>query len=212
MITVRRQIELETIFLIAITAGVSMFFVTYRNNYQPEFNIVSGIPSQAIETKVVSSKMTVSSQISPDGTKKLIMKKTENQDKSMTYDFSTADEDGANEKLIYTKVFDSSGNMTIPFNTWSPDNQYFFIQEGVGGNKSIFVFKANGDQFAEGEIYLDAADLFKNRDTGNNFDEATGWASETLIIINTEKPDGTKGPSYWFEVPSKAIIQLSTEF
>lgn len=208
MITLRRQIELESIFLVSIVAAFSLFFVIHRNNnYQSSFSIVSGIPSMSAPTEIVTSKITISSQISPDGTKKVIMKATQNSDDSTkTYDFFTADGDDANEQHVFSKTLDSPKSMTIPFNTWSPDNQHFFIRENTGDNKDIFVFKASGAPFTGAETYLDVTDLFKKRNTGNNFSEATGWASESLIIINTT------GPSYWFEIPSKAIIQLSTEF
>lgn len=212
MLTLRHQLELETIFLVTMTAAVSLFFVMHKNNYQSQFSVASGMPSIQIPTEVITSKITVSSQISPDGTKKVIMKVTQNPDNTKTYDFSVSDENGANEQYSFTKTLDSSRSMAIPFNAWSPDNKYFFTEQNTGGNKNAFVFKATGAPFADAETYLDATDLFKQKNTGNNFSEATGWASESLIIINTTKPDSTKGPSYWFEVPSKAIIQLSTEF
>lgn len=213
MITVRRQLELESVLLLTMTAAVSLFFVIQRNNsYQPQFSLASGVPSVSIQAEVVSPKVTVSSQISPDGAKKLIMKVTENNDNTKTYDFSVSDENGSNEQFIFTKILDSANSMTIPFNTWSPDNKYFFIQQDTGDIKGVFAFKATGATFANGETFLDVTDLFAKAATGNNFGEATGWASETLIIINTVKSDNTKGPSYWFEIPSKAIIQLSTEF
>lgn len=213
MVITRRQIELETIFLVMLAAGISLFFVIRKNNYQSRFSIASGIPSSiSVPTEAISPKVTISSQISPDGAKKVLMKITENSDNTSTYDFSTADENGANEQNVFTKILDSSKNMTIPFNTWSPDDKYFFIQENLGNNKKIYVFEANGALFLQGEPFLNLTDEFVKKNTGNNFDEATGWASETLIIINTKKPDGKKGFSYWFEIPSKAIIQLSTEF
>lgn len=211
--TTRHQIELESVFLISIVAAASLFFVVQRNNnYQPQFDIASGVSSMAVSTEAISTEVIVSSQVSPDGTKKIVMKATRNPDNTLTYDFSVSDGEGANEQYIFTNTVDSSKSMTIPFNTWSPDNKYFFIQENVGNNKNIFVFNTLGSQFEGAEAYLDATDLFKRANTGNNFDEATGWASESLIIINTKKENGKKGYSYWFEVPSKSIIQLSTEF
>ena len=117
-----------------------------------------------------------------------------------------------NENYIFSKTLDTEKYMTIPYNTWSPDNRYFFIQENAKEGESIFAFKATGEAFSDTEQHFDVTDLFKKRNTGNNFSEATGWGSESLIIINTTKEDGTKGPSYWFEVPSKAILILATEF
>jgi len=213
MITVRRQVELETVFLITMAAAVSLFFVLYRNNNsQGQFNIISSIPFVSVPAEAISPQVSVASQISPDGTKKVIMKITENSDGTKTYDFSTSDENGTNKQYIFTKTLDSLSNMSVPFNTWSPDDKYFFIRESIAGNKGILVFNGSGISFADAESYLEAVDIFNQKNTGNNFDEATGWASETLIIINTKKQDGSKGFSYWFEIPSKAIIPLSTEF
>jgi hypothetical protein len=212
MVITKRWVEVESLFLITMIVAGSLYFVIQRNNHQSQFNIASSMPSIPAKTEVVSSKMTISSQISPDGVKKVIMKKIENSDNTVTYDFSTANEDGTSVQNIFTKTLDSSKDMIIPFNTWSPDDKHFFIEENAGSSKDIFVFKADGSQFAGGEIYLDATDLFNKVNTGYNFDVATGWASESLIIINTTKPDNSKGPSYWLEIPSKVIIQLSTEF
>lgn len=212
MIAIRRHAELETIFLLAMVAAGSLFFVVYKNNNYKMFNINSSNSSVLVPTEVLTPEVTTSSQISPDGTKKVIMKTTQDRDGTKIYDFFVSDENVSNEKHIFTKTLDSLSSMSIPFNTWSPDDKYFFIQGNISGSKNVLVFSAMGVPFAEKEPYLEAVNLFNQKNTGNNFDEATGWASETLIIINTKKQDNTKGQSYWFEIPSKAIIPLSTEF
>jgi len=206
--TTLRKVELESIFLISIVAALSLFFVVQRNNKGVSVPIVS-INSPLAKP---DPQQNVFSQISPDGTKEVIMKIARNSDDTSAYSFYTADGSGANEKYIFEKMLEKEEGMTIPYNTWSPNNQYFFIEENAKEGKSIFAFKADGEAFSEGEVYFDVTDLFKKKDTGNNFSEATGWASESLIIINTTKEDGSKGPSYWFEVPSKAILILATEF
>lgn len=218
-IKLRQQLEMETIFLISLAALISIFLIVQRNNNQQKFHILSGVPAIEITsaptvTPTVSPipKVAITSQVSSDGAKKVIMKVTHNADTTQTYTFSSADGSGNNEQVIFSKTLDSTKSMLIPFNTWSPDNQYFFIQENDKEGNQVFIFKALGTPFADGIAYLDATSLFKLRNTGYNFTEATGWASPTLLILNTTKQDNTKGPSYWFEVPSKAILQLSTEF
>lgn len=205
--TTTHKIELESFFLISLVAAVSLFFVVQRNN---QFNV----PVVSINSPLVTPapQQNVFSQISPDGNKKVVMKIDRNKDDTQTYSFYTSDGDGINEQFIFDKTLDKAKYMTIPFNTWSSDNQYFFIQENAENGKRIFAFQASGEPFSETEKYFDVTDLFRKKETGNSFVEATGWASESLIIINTTKENGSKGPSYWFEVPSKAIIQLSTEF
>jgi len=211
MTTLKRKIEIEAIFLIGIAVIVGIFFAVYGSNYKQQFSVPLKTHQMPI-VKTTLAKVTVSSQISPDGTKEVVMKITQNPDNTKTYNFSVVDVGSSIETHIFTWISDPLKSMLIPFNTWSSDNQYFFVEQSTAGTKSVFVFKANGSPFTNGANYLDVTDLFVKANTGNNFDEATGWASGTLIIINTVNTDGTKGPSYWFEVPSQAVIQLSTEF
>lgn len=209
--TTTHKIELESIFLISIVAAASLFFVVQSNNQGLSVPAVL-MNSPLITIPATAPKQNIFSQISPDGTKKVIMKIFSGNDNAKTYTFYTTDDSGINEQFIFEKTLDTTANMTIPFNTFSPDNKYFFIQKNSEAGISILAFQTSGEPFSGTEAYFDVTDLFKKKETGNNFKEATGWASESLIIINTAKGDGTKGPSYWFEIPSRAIIQLSTEF
>ncbi|MDO8658412.1 MAG: hypothetical protein Q7K55_06730 [Candidatus Levybacteria bacterium] len=223
MITISRKLELETISAITLAAFLGIFLAMYNNNHRPKFSTFSIIPvMQEDQTSTASSlpaapvlpKPQITSQISSDGIKQVIMKTTYNKDDTQTYTFSTTDGVSASEQIIISKTLDNTKTMSIPFNTWSPDNKYFFVQEQTkdGAVTGALVFKALGEPFSIEEKYFDVTDLFNKRNTGNNFSQTTGWASETLIIINTTTPTNAKGPSYWFEIPSKAIIQLSTEF
>ncbi len=214
--TIKNQIELETIFFIAAAAFLGIFFA-WRNNQisrQQSHLAIPIVAENKTQTVIVPNsnpilKIDTASEISPDGTKKLDMKTTHNTNGTLTYVFTTTDELGANNQQLYTTIVKGSENMSIPFNTWSPDNQYLFIQKN--GNNAL-VFKASGEPIASGQAYFDVPDLFKAQVKKDIFSRATGWASPTLLIINTITQDNTKGFSYWFEVPTKAIIQLATQF
>ena len=155
----------------------------------------------------------VTSQSSSDGTRQLIMTATLNSDGTHTYTFSTTDDSHQDKQFVFTKTLDQTRTMAIPFNSWSPDNKYFFILEQTAGkDTATLVFPSSGVPFSTGEKYLDASDIFTKKGTGHRFDQATGWASNSLILINTTSDSGTKGPSYWLELPSLAVIRLSTTF
>lgn len=214
--TIRHQIELETVFSIIVAASLSSFFVWRSNqNYQTQFHVaVPVIAANNTQTAIAPIldpvlKMDTASQVSPDGTKKLVMKTAHNTDGTLTYVFTTTDGSGTSEQQLYTATVKGSESMSIPFNTWSPDNRFLFIQKN--GTQAL-VFKATGEPIAPGQAYFDVPDVFRERSINNTFHEATGWASPTLLIINTITADNSKGPSYWFEVPTKAIIQLSSQF
>ncbi len=214
MTTRVNKIEFESIILILIAAMISGFFVLMRSNSR--FNLGSLAVTQQLTQPTPSPtpvpKTATVSQVSSDGKKKLIMKVITNSDYTQTYTFFAQDINGTNQQFIFKQTVEATDTMGIPFNSWSPDDKYFFIVKHSPTKEDVLVFNSSGVPFSQTESYYDATDIFNNKETGYVFDEATGWASETLIIINTKAKDGSKGPSFWFEVPSKAVIQLSTEF
>lgn len=211
--TIRRQIE--TISFIGMAIFLGSFFVWRHNqNFQKQFHIISPIVAEnktPIITPVINLvvKIDTAEQISPDGAKKLVMKTTHNANGTLTYEFTTVDTTTNNQQPLYTATLTGSESISIPFNTWSPDNKYVFIQKD--GNRAL-VFKASGGQIVTDQMYLDVLDTFTTKGIKDTPAETTGWASPTLLIVNTTTTDNTKGSSYWFEVPTQAIIQLASQF
>ena len=150
------------------------------------------------------------SEISPDGTKKVIMSVTSNA-YTKTYSFSTANEDGSSAHRIYIAT-SSAQAFSIPFNTWSPDDRYVFLTDKTASGEAALAMRADGEPFGDGEPFMNVSSIFTERNLGNTYKETIGWASNTLLIVNSTAPDGAKGPSYWFEVPNKAVIELSSQF
>ena len=207
--TRRQQIKLATVSFIIIAIFLSSYFVWRSNqNFQNESR-ASTPPKIIVPSVNPILKIETASQISPDGTKNLKMKKIPDSDGSYAYVFTVTDGSGANEYALYTAKVQNPENLSIPFNTWSPDNKYLFIQKNENG---ALVFKANGEPIISGKTYYDVGEIFTDKIKNVSPSLVTGWASPTLLIVNTVKEDNIKGPSYWFEVPSKAIMQLSSQF
>lgn len=216
MNTTRHQRDIEIVSFIVFAAFIGMFFVwrEYQKTQQQLHINVPVITNNNIQAAVIpttspTSTVENASQISSDGTKKLHIKTSYNTNGTQTYVFSTIDISTNHETSLYTTTASESERMSIPFNTWSPDNKYLFI---LKNDTDAMVFNASGEPFANDEAFLSITDLFKNKSTGNTIREVTGWGANSLIIVNTLKPNNEIGPSYWFEVPSKAVIQLSTLF
>jgi len=215
MIKLKHLLEVEAISFISIAAVVSTVLVIHNNQNKQNFYIINPVnqtnnaQADTLPSPTPLPQDDVVSQISPYGTKKVTLTIKHNADGAKTVVITTQDSSGNNQQQIYTTNIGATDTISIPFNTWSPNDKYFFV---VKNNTDVMVFNASGAAFPDGEAYLDASDAYNQKNTGFTFQEATGWASETLIIINTTTSDNQKGPSYWFEVPSKAVIRLSTEF
>lgn len=208
-----KPLEFEAILFVIIGAVVGFYFV-HAQNKPDQFANQATIYSQAAEPSKEEPLQTVPSvsptapmsQISSDGTKKVTVQIEENTDATRTFTISTDD-----KKAIFSEKLNVGESISLPFNSWSADNRFFFIKETTREGTSILVFKADGQPFADGEAYLDLTGTFRAR-VGDTFDVATGWAEDDLIVINTKLTDGTQGSSYWFAVPSKAIIPLAVQF
>jgi len=216
--TTRHIIEVDTFFLLAIGIAFGALVAVYNAHKPPQRSsfIMPVIGSNqneaqtATPTPSLPSKVETSSQVSPDGTKTLFMTTTTHTGGSKTYVVS-AGSDSQKEQL-YTTTLSPSESMSIPFNTWSPDNAYVFLSMSTASGSSALVMRSDGKGFTDSQPFFDIGALFLEKNTGTMYQETTGWASDTLLIINSTSSNGEKGPSYWFEVPSKAIIQLSTLF
>lgn len=200
---------------IIAVSGFSVWRVNRANSGQLSNVIVAGYTTPAATVPVVSNpviKTDTTSQPTPDGTKKVVMNTTHTTN-TLHYVFTTTNGSGGNiqplfEETVQTSMSATEG-MSIPFNAWSPDDKYVFIQKNDG---DALVFNGAREEIVPGQRYLDVKNLFNAAGKKDTYQETTGWASPTLLIVNTTSPDGTKGSSYWFEVPSKAIIQLSSSF
>lgn len=142
---------------------------------------------------------------SADGSMKIVMKKTSVGGDRISYSFFISEISGNSEKLIFTKALSLGSAMSIPQNTWSPDNKYLFLKENDGAFSSFFVFKADGQNFSDGSAYINITDLYIKRGITYSLKDVTGWDSDTLLHVLTS------GPSFWFEVPSSSFIQLATK-
>jgi hypothetical protein len=141
-----------------------------------------------------------------EGKMKLIMRTSPKEDGFLTYTFFIFD--GEKEYSIFTK--DAKKNVfVVPSNSWSPDGSYVFLIDTTSVPEQVLIFNASGEAFADGEMYLDVTALFAVSKKEHIFDTATGWDSRGLLHLRTKNQDGTKGPSYWFDVDSRTFIELS---
>ncbi|HYK08952.1 MAG TPA: hypothetical protein VEW42_05630 [Candidatus Eisenbacteria bacterium] len=214
--TTIRKIELESVslFLLATIFGV-VFAMYYNHSAKPRsvFSLpVMDVFATPTPTPPPTPKVETFSNVSPDGTKKLTMTVTPHATTSKTYAFSVSNADESNPQSIYSINLPIDETMNIPFNAFSPDDKFLFLEHNTRDGNEAFVFRASGDPMTDTKQYFNAPAIFIAHQTGNTYQETTGWASETLLIINTTLSNGDKGPSYWLEVPSKAVIQLSTQF
>ena len=238
MIVIKKYIGLEALLFVIVGASVGLYLITYVKSQPVQFHsdaaftssqqvttppttslqatqtpVKTTIPSKTQKTSTTIALTTPiitnsTSQISSDGTQTVTVQTVQNKYGTQTDNIFTANE----TVPLYSKTLSQGESINIPYNTWSPDDKYFFLQDTTAAGQAILVFQANGQPFANGQTYLNVTDAYKNYGSNDIFDQATGWAANNLIIIITKAPDGTEGTSYWYEVPDGSIIPLATKF
>lgn len=180
--------HLKLIFSVLGTAAAAIALVFLVNFSTSTQNGQSSpvIPEyvQAQEPEVIELN-----QISPDGSENVVMKQTTTAE-GKQYVFTS------NAGATFTTTQPKDTQVSIPFNTWSPDNEDFFIK--IGNDYTV----VNSDGST-----LTIIDKFIEKYPNFVFQEATGWAAPNLIILNA-----VDGPSFWFNATTGAITQLSTKF
>jgi len=171
--------------------------VTKDNSYSPP--VVKA--DELLETMVGS----------PDGKLSLKMRE-EKGETDTTYSFMIMDLVKGSEKEIFWKKVPLGTTLSIPLNTFSPDDKYIFLKETGEGGIGYLLLSASGTPLDKDALTLEISGLFLDKYPDYIITDVTGWGGVNLIVINTDKSDGGTGPSFWFDVSSHSFIQLSTRF
>ncbi len=220
------KIELFAILLIAI--GIVWEFIMPSQSKFPVSRIVTVPVAQATltpnpkvnaqfmldPTKVITPTTVptqTASQISPDGTKELYLTTTSNPDGTKDYVLTSENADGSNKQTVYT-ASESASVISIPFDTWSPDDKYVFVIRTFDNQTNALAMREDGQPITTNQHYINITKLFSAQNTNFTYDQTTGWASDNLLIINTKAAAGTQGTSYWFDVTNESFTPLATKF
>jgi hypothetical protein len=163
----------------------------------PVFELTPG-PSMVVEVEAPNGKATLilREKRVVEGTKWLL---------------SVKGEEGT-EKEILTKILPSGSSLSIPYNTFSPDNKFVFLKETSPGGVSYLVLATSGAPLTKDTQGLEIVSLFTQKYPNFKITDVTGWGGPTLVVINTDNQDGTIGPSFWFDVGSRSFIRLTNRF
>lgn len=199
-----------------LVVGVTITgFTIYKNNNKSSIS-VRPIPSNNSANSAIVSAQAASltenkfEAHSADGEVNAILEEKPSGESSTSYSLYSCDMKCSNKTLLFQQTLQSGEKLELPFNAWSPDNKYVFIVKKSSAGKSYLVFKASGEAFSDSAPFIDVSTIFAEKQPTLILKDVTGWDSETLLHVFTNSQDGSNGPSFWFEVPSGALIQLGS--
>lgn len=209
MVLRQSKLLLTLCFLLALAGaviGVTLYFGKQKAVSQ---NGTKAIPPSFAD--VIPGPKTTTIE-APNGKMSLIFK--EEKTKDGTVDTFSTQADGSTTSIqIYSETLAAGTTLSVPYNTFSPDNKYLFLKRTSTAGVDYFVLKTDGSDLSKDEKSIDFMNLFNQKFSDNHLaTDATGWGGMNLIVINTDNPDGSVSHSYWYDVTSNSFIPLSTRF
>lgn len=208
----RTRTIIELIVVTLIVACLSAIgFIEYGKGTQisavPAFIPVAAVPTPTDNPQPI---LQTTSMESPEGSRVLTLERVEHAG-SVSHSAYTIDPSSGKRYDIIS--FDTQyQDLSIPYNTWSPDTLYVFLKETTSTKSAFLVFQSMGGNFANGNHALSINDEFAADVQGFEIKDVTGWASPTQLIVNTRSLDSDAKVSFWFDVPSQTFTQLGTYF
>ncbi len=204
--------ESKTLFFIIVATGIILAFLT-QQSYRLDSRVFSTLPDFLTPTPtiIIPGPIQTTLMDSPDGTRALTMEKQQIKD-NVKYSFFTSIKSEKTKQLIFRKEGVLSQNLSIPHNTWSPDNIYFFLKEATPTVNNYYVFFTSGNSFSDSSEYLNIQSLFTEKVSDYTILDVTGWAAPNLLIVNAKKNQSERKVSFWFNVTNQSFILLGTYF
>jgi len=207
MITARHSIE--TFFIILVGTALALFITVQRNNTTNRSLYSSAAVPQASTPLPIEAPAgpVVSVMDSPEGSKTLTVEALHNE-----YTVFTSVKAEGNKQAVFQKDEPVGQVLAIPYNTWSPNAVFFFLKEESSGATDYLVFRADGTSFSNGAPNLSIQQFFKDKVSSYVIEDVTGWADNTLLIVNVKSIEGDSRVSFWFDMTSQTFTRLSTYF
>lgn len=189
-----------------LLAGLTFFgsFRVKTGTSQPESFASTLIPPEVKEISV--------DVLSPNEKATLTMKVLKMVDGAISQKFFISTDSGKENLEIYSQVSDPESQILIPYNTFSPDNKYIFLKIGDVESPKYITLRSDGKNIKGDEKSVEITSLFYEKYGDFVIMDVTGWAGNSLIIVNTNFKDGRIGPSFWFDLSNLSFTQLSARF
>ncbi len=162
---------------------------------------------EAKDVKEVSSLIKLTEASNLDGSKRLVGT-SELKEGKVKYVFTVIDSTKKEKIILFETYVDRQSSLTIPFNSWSNDDKYVFIQANSPEGKNYHVFKADGSSFNDGLKYLDVQQYWVSSKNTKVIDRVSGWAGADLLVTYATNSDGSDSFAYWFVISSRRFMNV----
>lgn len=121
----------------------------------------------------------VKSFTAPDG-KMILREKEEVTTGGIKKTFSILTKGESAPLEIYSKVVSESSFLTVPYNTFSPDDKYIFLKEIATRGTNYYIFSTSAKSLTQDSGPLEVSKLFYDKYTDFKITDMTGWGGVDL--------------------------------
>lgn len=207
---VKRPSNLLTTFMVLgtlVTAGLVMLSAQKTRSAVPE---TTGHASEVLETDLSEDDSKVSI-LAPDGSMTLIVKNKRSGEDTINQKFSIMSEDDQTVE-IYSSDSLKDQLVSVPYNTFSPDNKFIFLKTITPSGNEYIVMRTDGKFILEESKTVAVIESFNQKFQNLVVTDVTGWGGKNLIVVNTDLKEQGVGPSFWFDVSNLSFIRLASRF
>lgn len=191
--------------IIILFSLIGTGFVLFKYVKDGRTALAPNLPG-SVEIASAEPVSTIDEVHSADGAHNFINDKTVQSTGNTIYTLYAADIPQTSKNLIYETTLPKGSNLSIPVNSWSPNNKFVFVKESTSSSSSYLVFNASGEKFGDDQ-FIDVGKAFDSKDNGFTLDDVSGWDSDTLLHVDASNADSHV--HFWLEVPSGAVIRLA---
>lgn len=146
----------------------------------------------------------------PDGKMSLtVVNKPDGETIKQTFTVKNTKE--AKEINLYQETVTKDNIITVPFNTFSPDDKYIFLKRGKE-KPEYFVLRTDTQDLVNKQKTVNIVETFDKKYQDLVVSDVTGWGGINLIVVNSDTMDGKTGPSFWFDMSNLSFIRLTNRF
>ena len=113
---------------------------------------------------------------------------------------------------VYSVESDEVNFVSVPLNTFSPDNRFIFLKEDNENKPKYLVMRTDGKNLKGDLKYVELTSLFYEKHPDFVISDVTGWGGYTQLVLNTDSKEGKTGPTWWFDAASLTFYKLTTRF
>lgn len=195
------------VFSVFLTASI-----VFWSSRQTRIGVKEKVGSASEIPETSSIKETKVVVISPDGKYTLTMDTKEVGSDNIEQKFYISSDTMVEIVELNTDDLLKGGIITIPFNTFSPDNKFIFLMQTVSEKAEYFVLRTDGEKILGDKYAFRLIEPFNKRYPDLKVTDVTGWGGLNLIVVNTDQIEGGTGPSFWFDLSNFSFIRLSHRF